>query len=400
MNVSVILEHRFDGTPDGRIWTQTMFDYSFWTAYLEVFDQVQVVARVRQVAKPRPDWLHADGKGVSFAAVPDYQGPWEYLLRAIKVKQAVRQAIKPPNAVILHLSSTLANCIVPYLRRLRYPYGAEVVGDPYDVFSPGAIKHPLRPFFRWHFTRLLKRQCAEASAVTYVTEEALQRRYPSGPGAFSTFYSFNVLEDGDFVAEPRAAAFFQLPLTLITVGSLAHLYKAPDILIEAVASCINKGVDLQLVLIGDGQYRPSLEARVAELGLAPRIKFLGQVTYGDQYRVQLDQADLFMLPSRQEGLPRAMIEAMARALPCIGSTVGGIPELLPPEDLVPSNDVAALADKICEVARDPDRLQRMSARNLKKAGNYRQEILKERRLAFFHYVRAKTEEWLRAHKEI
>jgi glycosyltransferase involved in cell wall biosynthesis len=89
-----------------------------------------------------------------------------------------------------------------------------------------------------------------------------------------------------------------------------------------------------------------------------------------------------------------MIEAMARALPCIGSTVGGIPELLPPEDMVPPGDADALARKISEIVSDPQRLQQMSARNLARAGDFQEDVLRERRIEFYRYVRDRTEEWL------
>jgi glycosyltransferase involved in cell wall biosynthesis len=148
------------------------------------------------------------------------------------------------------------------------------------------------------------------------------------------------------------------------------------------------------VLVGDGKHRPELEARAAAHGLAGRVSFRGQLTVGGPVRAQLDAADLFVLPSYQEGLPRAMVEAMARALPCLGSTVGGIPELLPEEDLVPPGRADALAAKIREVAADPPRLARMSARNLAKAAEYRADILHERRRAFYRCVREQTEAWL------
>ena len=122
------------------------------------------------------------------------------------------------------------------------------------------------------------------------------------------------------------------------MGTLEQLYKAPDVLLDAVGQCFRQGLDLELVWIGGGQYQQQLEARAKELGLSPRVRFLGQLPAGDAVRGELDRADLFVLPSRQEGLPRAMLEAMARGLPCIGSTVGGIPELLPAEDLVPPGD--------------------------------------------------------------
>ena len=81
-----------------------------------------------------------------------------------------------------------------------------------------------------------------------------------------------------------------------------------------------------------------------------------------------------------------MIEAMARGLPCLGSTVGGIPELLPEEDLVPPNDARALADKILDTVRHPARMESMSARNLQKAGEYREEVLAARRRSFYREV--------------
>jgi glycosyltransferase involved in cell wall biosynthesis len=111
-------------------------------------------------------------------------------------------------------------------------------------------------------------------------------------------------------------------------------------------------------------------------------------------RDELDRADLFILASRTEGLPRAMLEAMARALPCIGTRVGGIPELLDDDDLVDSGDVTGLAGKIREVAGDRARIGRMSARNLEVASGYRAEILNARRKQFFEHIRQVTAEWL------
>jgi glycosyltransferase involved in cell wall biosynthesis len=281
------------------------------------------------------------------------------------------------------------------LHRTGHPYGVEVVGDPYDTFAPGAVKHPLRLFFRWWSTRQLQRQCASACAAAYVTEHALQRRYPPAWGAFSTHYSSIELPEAAFVSAPRSLQPERHTFTLIIVGTLAQLYKAPDVLINAVAICVQAGLDLQLVLVGDGKHRPELEAQARSLGLDGRVRFLGQLPAGEAVRAQLDQADLLVLPSRQEGLPRAIIEAMARGLPCIGSTVGGIPELLPPEDMVLPGDGAALARKIYEVVTDPARLVQMSRRNLEQAKVYEEKILYERRTGFYRYVKERTDEWLR-----
>lgn len=396
MKVVVSLEYRFDRTPDGKVWTQTTFPYSFWTRYLEVFDRVSVVARTRDVPSVPSDWQRADGEGVSFATIPYYLGPLQYLRKAWQVKQAARNAVGPDDAVILRLSSQIASCIQPMLCKIRHPYGVEIVADPYDVFAPGSIKHPLRPLFRWWFPRGLRRECQEACAAAYVTKEALQKRYPC-PNLSIGVSDVEILEDS-LVAAPRPLRGETGIFTLLFVGSLAQLYKAPNILIEAVAICLQEGINIELIMVGDGQYRAELEEQAKALGLGKQVSFLGQLPSGDAVRTQFDRADLFILPSYQEGLPRAMVEAMARALPCIGSTVGGIPELLPAEDMVPPGDVAALASKIREVVTDPDRMARMSARNLEKAKEYTDEVLRQQRLIFYRYVREQTEAWLREKK--
>ena len=210
--------------------------------------------------------------------------------------------------------------------------------------------------------------------------------------AFSTSFSDVELSKDSFVAAPRV--FAQKPLyRLIFVGGLSQLYKAPDVLLDAVAECLGNRCRLDLAIAGSGQYQHSLALRAESLGISNRVKFLGQLTTPEAVRQALDEADLFVLPSRQEGLPRAMIEAMARALPCIGSTVGGIPELLPASDLVPPNDPQALSKRIGEVLADPTRMNFMSARNLQKAREFL-HTPEQRRQAFYRHVRTETEQWL------
>lgn len=394
MRVVIAIEQRYDRTPDGAVWTQAMYAHSFWVRYLEVFDRVRVVARVRDVSSVPDNWKRADGEGVSIPGVPYYVGPWQYLLKAPQVNHAARNSFGDEDAIILRVDSQIADCMEPKLQRTRHPFGVEVVVDPYDIFAPGAVKHPLRPFFRWWSPRQLRRKCAEACASSYVTEKALQRRYPPHPNTFSTHYSSVELPTAAFVPAPRSLKESNSPIVLIAVGTMSQPYKAHDVMIDAFAACIAEGLNLKLILVGDGQFRSTLEAQAEKLGVNQRVFFLGQLTAGEAVRNQLDQADLFIMPSRQEGLPRAMIEAMARALPCIGSTVGGIPELLPPEEMVPPGDREALAQKIREIVTDPERMRNMSARNLVKAKNYSDDILRQRRIEFYKYVRNCTEEWL------
>jgi glycosyltransferase involved in cell wall biosynthesis len=394
MNVVVTCSHHFDRTPDGRVWTNGTCPYLFWARYLLVFTSVRVVTRVREVPEIPSDREPADGPGVTFFPIRDYLGPQQFLCRAPGIFGKVRKALHKGDAVIFRAPSLLGDLMMPGLRTTKRPYGVEVVTDPYDVFSPNAIKHPFRPFFRWWFTRRLRWECGGACAAAYVTERALQRRYPPAPRAFTTHYSSIDLPSTAFVKTPRTT----VPngsVRLILVGTLAQLYKGPDVLIHAVGACVREGLNIELVFVGSGGYQAQLEARAAALGIGTRVQFRGQVAAAEAVRAELDRADLFVLPSRQEGLPRAMIEAMARGLPCIGSRVGGIPELLPAEDMVPPNDASALARRIREVVGDPSRMVRMSARNLEKAREYRYDVLSERRRVFYENVKRATAAWLK-----
>ncbi len=393
MNVVVTCPQHFERTPDGRVWTKGQFPHPFWLRYRSVFDAVRVVARVRDVDPLLPGREPASGEGVAFVGVPDYLGPQQFLLRLPRVLAAISHAAQHGDAMILRAPGELDARLRRRFCNTGRPYGVEVVSDPYDVFAPKAVKHPLRPLFRWWFTRALRRECASACAAAFVTEHALQKRYPPAPHAFTTHYSSIDLPREAFLSAPRSAppnGFARL----VFVGTLAQYYKAPDVLLDSFASCVREGMNLELVMIGSGKYQGELQSRISGMGLSDRLYFRGQLTQPEVLRSELDRADLFVLPSRQEGLPRAMIEAMARALPCIGSTVGGIPELLPAEDMVPPDNSAALADKIREVLADPIRMLRMSARNLGIAQSYAREVLNRRRQVFYQHVRDRTEAWL------
>lgn len=373
-----------------------MFAQRFWLRYLEVFDEVRVVARVREVEEVAAGWVRADGTHIHFVAIPHFIGPFQYLLRARSVRKVAQAAVDPGAAILLRPSSQVANSMMGELDRTGHPYGVEVVGDPYDVFAPGAIKHPLRPVFRRHFSQILRIQARNAVAATYVTKFALQQRYPSGKGAYATYYSDVELDDAAYVDVPRNVRGNQRSFRLITISTLAQFYKRVDVLIDALARVVANGWDVELRIIGDGKHRSELEQQVRRQGLSDRVRFLGQLTAGIPVRMQLDQADLFVMASRQEGLPRAMIEAMARALPCIGTRVGGVPELLAPVDLVAPDSPSELARNIERVLGSADTMMAMSARNLATSREYRDEALRIRRLAFYGALRERTEQWVKA----
>jgi glycosyltransferase involved in cell wall biosynthesis len=131
---------------------------------------------------------------------------------------------------------------------------------------------------------------------------------------------------------------------------------------------------------------PDLRARARSLGIESTVEFLGQVDR-DGVRRALDAADLFVLPSLTEGLPRALLEAMAKGLPAVASAVGGIPELLPPECLVPPGEVHRLAERIQQLMSSDAARAAAAERNRGVAGAYHERKQSAIRRAFCQAVR-------------
>ena len=383
MRVLVTTEHRFSRTPDGKTWTQIMFSRRHWDLYLAAFEEVRVAARCLPVAAPQEGWLRVDGGPISVVPVPHYIGPAAFLPRAPAVYRTIARALEDVDGAIIKVPSLLGSVVERVQRRRRRPFAVQVVADPIDAFAPGSIRHPLRPFFRLWFARELRRQCRKAALAAYVTEEALQEKYPPGEGVESTHFSDVELPPEAFLEAPRPLDEIEPPLRLVTVASLSQPYKGIDVVLGAVKECLNRGLSTDFTIVGGGQLQADYERMASELGIGDRVHFLGQVTQGGPVRRFLDQADVFVLASMTEGLPRALIEAMARALPCLGSAVGGIPELLAPEDLVPPGDAASLADAIGRVAKSPERRRAMSERNLDRARGFSQAEMRRRAEAFY-----------------
>ena len=138
---------------------------------------------------------------------------------------------------------------------------------------------------------------------------------------------------------------------IIHVGKLTPA-KGQDDLLEAFAGVASAFPKSFLVLVGEGEQRPALEARIHTLGLDGRALLAG---FREDVLDLMAGADLFVFPSRQEGLGGAVMEALLLGLPVIASTAGGIPELFEGlQDkssvvrLVPPDDVTALRDALAQ----------------------------------------------------
>lgn len=159
------------------------------------------------------------------------------------------------------------------------------------------------------------------------------------------------------------------PDGLFRIACVAGLrdYKGHRWLVDACALLRDRGVPFRCVLVGDGPERGAVERQVEALGLGARVELLGNQPQ-DRVRALLDGSDAMVLPSvttpdgMMDGIPVALMEAMATALPVVSTRVSGIPELV--QDgrtglLAPEQDAAALADALERLSREPELARRL-----------------------------------------
>lgn len=157
---------------------------------------------------------------------------------------------------------------------------------------------------------------------------------------------------GDRSAARRRVGLAEKGRLLLTAGNLVPV-KGIDILLKALVLTAATA-PWQVALVGDGALRDSLNEQVDSLGLRTRVRFVGRVPHND-LADWFRAADYLVLPSRSEGVPNVLLEAMACGIPFIATRVGGIPEICPdPTWLVPPEDPVALAAALRTAYHQPD----------------------------------------------
>lgn len=136
--------------------------------------------------------------------------------------------------------------------------------------------------------------------------------------------------------------------------------KGVQVGLEAFARCLPAHLQLVLLVIGDGPYRPTLDQKVRALRLDRRVRFVGSVPNAEAAGYY-QASDVFLFPTlRVEGIPFVVLEAMASALPVIASRIGGVPEAVGDAGiLVPPGDISAPVAAMLQLLGDPDLVSRM-----------------------------------------
>ena len=208
---------------------------------------------------------------------------------------------------------------------------------------------------------LIYRLADRVVTVSREIKDIMQKSYGLGDSKILVLKNGIVFKDN--LAEPgqieKEFPDSRNRLKLIAVGRLVPL-KCFDVLIRAVAEIVNAGYDVLALIAGEGEKRLSLEKLVRDLGVGRYVKLLG---LRHDVTELMKSSDIFIIPSRYEGLSMAMIEAMACGLPIIASDAPGLRNFVNHEQnglFFPVQDYKALAERILILANDKMKRAKLS----------------------------------------
>ncbi|HQU39029.1 MAG TPA: glycosyltransferase [Chitinophagales bacterium] len=342
-------------------------------------DQVTFIVRTRPIHAVAASELQPFESDLQVIPVPEMNTPFLFLRNRTVIHHKIKHAVNEHDVIIVREPGYVGRIAAQYARYFNKPYLTEVVGDPYDALSNhstlGKIYAPIA-------RRSMLKSIAKADPVLYVTKEYLQQRYPST--GYQLGLSDVVLKpSGEEVLESRIHKIGMRKhddeLVVGTAAALDVKYKGHEYVLQAMSILASQGIQLKYQVAGKGT-GDRLVRLANDLGVRSQLDIIGQIPHGQVFDF-LDNIDLYIQPSVTEGLPRALVEAMSRACPCLGSRVGGIPELLPDKYLFEKRNAKQLAGIIAGLSRHD--LENMARQNAEAAKRFDPERSAESRLEFY-----------------
>lgn len=387
MRLLFVYDHKFYRDESGAVFTSGSLPAHVWDRYLKHFDTIEVIARDGGPLPAGTELALSSQARVTFNLVPNLTTYRQQILRPKDLKARISSSIASSSAVLIRLPSELGFLAAAECRAVGKPYAIEVVGCAWDgLFNHGSMAGRVyAPLFFLRARRAIRR----APLALYVTSKWLQGRYATnGRSHSASDVEIAAMSKSQAAARRerlRRIADGQLP-QLGTVASLRIRSKGIQTALAALGTLRRQGLDLSYRVLGPGDPGPWKEL-AAQHGVADLVSFDGIRPAGEGVQNWLDGIDIHLQPSFQEGLPRATVEAMSRGAACIGSTCGGLPELLPVERTHRPGDVARLAECIRRLATNPAELAEASREDLQTSSGYLPERLSSRRAEFYGQLR-------------
>lgn len=394
MDMVFVYEDKIAQDAAGNYYTGSAFSQEVFDRYLQHFDHITLLMRKADVDPNDTETLSKMNRirteKIDVVILPNTAASLRSFLDPrvrTQFKETVLHELKPDRAVILRAPSNSGTIAADYCHAHGIPYLAEAVGCPWDSLWNHSLKgKALATGMRDDMRRTMR----SADYAVYVTSEFLQHRYPTN-GKSAAISDVELQPMDDTILEKRLEKIrnHSGKLRIGTAGALHVAYKGQRYMIEALSKLKEQGnTTCEYHLAGGGD--PSALRDLAEqLGVSDQVIFDGVLRH-DQMFSWFDDLDVYIQPSIVESMPRALIEAMSRGLPALGSIVGGIPELLGEDCVFPKKDVEAIAEHLEKL--QPEAMRSMAERNFTRAKQFQKELLEKKRFEFYSAFAAEAKE--------
>ncbi len=292
----------------------------------------------------------------SFKAIPqDYASGKFQVFRTLVSRRAIQKisaqmATYAPDLVVI-AQGAIAYCSAGLLaaKKVGLPSVSYIpMTHPERLFSASRIRAALRePVNHFYY-----RQPDEYITIGARMEDYLRQRGLRQPvTVVQPAVELSDLQFVDKLAARASLGFAVSDKVVALIGRVQFWQKRQDLAVEALALARPKNPDLKLLIVGDGPDLDGLKALVSARGLQDAVVFAG---WTDGLSAVYCAVDALVIPSRYEGLPLVMLQALYFRLPVIASDVDGMADLLPPNWLFPSGNASAFADRLVQVISTTD----------------------------------------------
>jgi len=368
----------------GQMYALPAYNDKFWEKYLDVFDSVHVLGEQVKGYLDNGTMAPIRNQKVSIEIIPGNTNPKDFI-NDKKIKEKLKREIEKADAILIKPSNRKGMMAIRLAEKYGKPYMVELTGDL--KLSLRVHRNFLKRMYGPIIHRQILKSIKNAPFGIYVTEQYLQKVYPIAGkqcGASDVFINELLPE----VLESRLRRISEMqPKKELNIGLIGAYHddrKGIDTAIKAIAQLDSQKVKAQLNILALGieEDRKKWQMYAQEKGAAGRIHFPPSCDTTEKVLRWIDTQDIIILPSRSEGLPRCIVEAMSRACPCITSDVCGMPELISHRWLHKPGEDTKLAGLICQMAEDPQAMIDTARENFKNAQRFLRANIDARRNAF------------------
>ena len=293
----------------------------------------------------------------------------------------IREAVKQCDLLIARIPSFAAYKAFHFAQR----YGKKTLSAAIACAWDSSWNHSLfGKLISPYLTLGMKNVAGKTDYMIYVTSSFLQKRYPCRCESIGVS-DVNIQNALKELTEERKQRYsdWNREIVLATTGAVDNPTKGHQYVIRAIPLLEKENIRVKYKLIGGGN-RTRLTAIAKKAGVSDKIVFTGRLT-PEQVMEELDRTDIYIQPSLQEGLPRAVVEALSRGCLAIGARTGGIPELIDdPWTFEPKSEKEA-AQTILRLIQEKNPEQ-MAECNLEKAKMFEKDRLQVLRDQYFQKI--------------